>query len=122
MSEEKPAITVAIEVDDPLLADRLASLFDGVAGLRLAGGGLCDLGAGSDCRRALAGLHQPISCAAESHGGICGVALRSHSRGYGDSGGDSVSVTDSEFDYAEAGIYELGAIVGRCTFRMRASE
>jgi len=39
VSEEKPAITVAIEVDDPLLADRLASLFDGVAGLRLAAPG-----------------------------------------------------------------------------------
>jgi DNA-binding CsgD family transcriptional regulator len=39
VSEEKPAITVAIEVDDPLLADRLASLFDNVAGLRLAAPG-----------------------------------------------------------------------------------
>ena len=40
MSEEtSPAIVVAIEVDDPLLADRLASLFGGVAGLRLAARG-----------------------------------------------------------------------------------
>jgi DNA-binding CsgD family transcriptional regulator len=39
VSEEKPAITVAIEVDDPLLADRLALLFGGVAGLRLAAPG-----------------------------------------------------------------------------------
>ena len=40
MSEEtSPAIVVAIEVDDPLLADRLASLLGGVAGLRLAARG-----------------------------------------------------------------------------------
>jgi DNA-binding CsgD family transcriptional regulator len=39
VSEDKPAIMVAIEVDDPLLADRLASLFGGVAGLRLAAPG-----------------------------------------------------------------------------------
>jgi DNA-binding CsgD family transcriptional regulator len=31
-----PAIVVAVEIDDPALADRLASLLDGVAGLRLA--------------------------------------------------------------------------------------
>ena len=36
MSEEAPAIVVAIEVDDPLLADRLSSLLGGTAGLRLA--------------------------------------------------------------------------------------
>jgi DNA-binding CsgD family transcriptional regulator len=40
VSEEiPPAIVVAIEVDDPLLADRLASLLGGVAGLRLAARG-----------------------------------------------------------------------------------
>ena len=40
MSEEtSPAIVVAIEVDDPLLADRLALLLGGVAGLRLAAQG-----------------------------------------------------------------------------------
>jgi DNA-binding CsgD family transcriptional regulator len=39
VSEDKPAIMVAIEVDDPQLADRLASLFGGVAGLRLAAPG-----------------------------------------------------------------------------------
>ena len=39
MSEETPAIVVAIEVDDPMLADRLASLLGGVAGLRLAARG-----------------------------------------------------------------------------------
>lgn len=37
MSEEtSPAIVVAIEIDDPVLADRLAVLLDGVAGMRLA--------------------------------------------------------------------------------------
>lgn len=35
MSEE-PAIVVAIEIADPALADRLASLLGGVAGIRLA--------------------------------------------------------------------------------------
>ena len=39
MSETSPAIVVAIEVDDPTLADRLASLLGGVAGLRLAARG-----------------------------------------------------------------------------------
>jgi DNA-binding CsgD family transcriptional regulator len=39
VSEEAPAIVVAIEVDDPLLADRLASLLGGIAGLRLAARG-----------------------------------------------------------------------------------
>ena len=39
MSGETPAIVVAIEVDDPLLADRLASLIGGIAGLRLAARG-----------------------------------------------------------------------------------
>jgi len=37
--ETSPAIVVAIEVDDPLLADRLASLLGDVAGLRLAARG-----------------------------------------------------------------------------------
>jgi DNA-binding CsgD family transcriptional regulator len=39
VSETSPAIVVAIEVDDPTLADRLASLLGGVAGLRLAAHG-----------------------------------------------------------------------------------
>ena len=40
MSEEaSPVIVVAIEVGDPVLADRLASLLGGVAGLRLATSG-----------------------------------------------------------------------------------
>jgi DNA-binding CsgD family transcriptional regulator len=34
--ETRPAIVIAVEIDDPVLADRLASLLDGVAGLRLA--------------------------------------------------------------------------------------
>jgi len=37
--EATPAITIAIEVDDPALADRLASLLGGVAGLALAAPG-----------------------------------------------------------------------------------
>ena len=37
MSEEtEPQIVIAIEVDDPALADRLAALLGGVAGVRLA--------------------------------------------------------------------------------------
>ena len=40
MSEDaSPAITIAIEVDDPALADRPASLLGGVAGLALAAPG-----------------------------------------------------------------------------------
>ncbi len=40
MSEKNsPAIVVAVEIDDPALADRLAALLDGVAGLRLAAPG-----------------------------------------------------------------------------------
>ena len=40
MSEEpSPAIVVAIEIGDPALADRMASLLGGVAGLRLAAPG-----------------------------------------------------------------------------------
>ena len=40
MSEAaSPVIVVAIDVVDPVLADRLASLFGGVAGLRLATSG-----------------------------------------------------------------------------------
>jgi DNA-binding CsgD family transcriptional regulator len=34
--ETQPAIVVAVEIDDPALADRLASLLGGIAGLRLA--------------------------------------------------------------------------------------
>ena len=40
MSEEtSPTIVIAVEIDDPVLADRLASLLDGVEGLRLAAPG-----------------------------------------------------------------------------------
>ena len=42
MSQEpgiEPAITIAIEIDDPVLADRLASLLGSVAGLALAASG-----------------------------------------------------------------------------------
>ena len=40
MSEEtSPTITIAIEIDDPALADRLASLLGGIAGLALAAPG-----------------------------------------------------------------------------------
>jgi DNA-binding NarL/FixJ family response regulator len=37
--ESSPAIVVAIEIDDPALADRMASLLGGVAGVRLAAPG-----------------------------------------------------------------------------------
>jgi DNA-binding CsgD family transcriptional regulator len=39
VSEEPASIVVAIEIDDPTLADRMASLLGGVAGLRLAAPG-----------------------------------------------------------------------------------
>lgn len=40
MSEEsQPAIVIAVEIDDPVLADRLAALLDGLEGLRLAAPG-----------------------------------------------------------------------------------
>ena len=40
MSEEiAPVVVVAIEIADPALADRLASLLGGVAGIRLAAPG-----------------------------------------------------------------------------------
>ena len=40
MSEEtQAAIVIAVEIDNPVLADRLASLLDGIAGLRLAAPG-----------------------------------------------------------------------------------
>ena len=40
MSEENsPSIVIAIEIDDPALADRLASLLGGIAGLALAAPG-----------------------------------------------------------------------------------
>jgi DNA-binding CsgD family transcriptional regulator len=32
----EPAIVIAVEIDDPVLADRLAALLDGIEGLRLA--------------------------------------------------------------------------------------
>jgi DNA-binding CsgD family transcriptional regulator len=37
--ETQPAIVIAVEIDDPALADRLASLLGGIAGLRLAAPG-----------------------------------------------------------------------------------
>ena len=40
MSEESaPPIVIAVAIDDPVLADRLASLLDGVEGLRIAAPG-----------------------------------------------------------------------------------
>jgi DNA-binding CsgD family transcriptional regulator len=39
VSEETQTIAVTIEIDDPALADRLASLLGGVAGLRLVAQG-----------------------------------------------------------------------------------
>ena len=39
MSEKPSPIVVAIEIDDPLLADQMASLLGGIAGLRLAAPG-----------------------------------------------------------------------------------
>ena len=39
MSEEAPTIAITIEIEDPSLADRLASLLGGVAGLRLVAAG-----------------------------------------------------------------------------------
>ena len=39
MSEDAPTIAITIEIDDPSLADRLASLLGGVAGLRLVAPG-----------------------------------------------------------------------------------
>lgn len=38
-AEATPDIVIALEIDDPALADRLATLLDGVAGLRLAAPG-----------------------------------------------------------------------------------
>jgi DNA-binding CsgD family transcriptional regulator len=37
--ETQPAIVIAVEIDDPVLADRLASLLGGIAGLRFAAPG-----------------------------------------------------------------------------------
>lgn len=39
MSDEAPPIVITIEIDDPALADRLASMLGGVAGLRLVAPG-----------------------------------------------------------------------------------
>ncbi|WGR95601.1 helix-turn-helix transcriptional regulator [Bradyrhizobium sp. ISRA443] len=38
-SESAPEIVISLEIDDPVLADRLATLLGGVAGLRLAAPG-----------------------------------------------------------------------------------
>jgi DNA-binding CsgD family transcriptional regulator len=37
--ETQPTIVIAVEIDNPVLADRLAALLDGVGGLRLAAPG-----------------------------------------------------------------------------------
>jgi DNA-binding CsgD family transcriptional regulator len=37
--ETRPAIVIAVEIDDPVLADRLASLLGGLTGLHLAAPG-----------------------------------------------------------------------------------
>ena len=37
--ETQPVIVIAVEIDDPALADRFASLLGGIAGLRLAAPG-----------------------------------------------------------------------------------
>jgi DNA-binding CsgD family transcriptional regulator len=37
--QTQPAIVIAVEIDNPDLADRLASLLDGIEGLRLAASG-----------------------------------------------------------------------------------
>jgi DNA-binding CsgD family transcriptional regulator len=37
--ETQPTIVIAVEIDNPVLADRLAALLDGVEGLRLAAPG-----------------------------------------------------------------------------------
>ncbi|MBR0693563.1 response regulator transcription factor [Bradyrhizobium lablabi] len=37
--EPAPVIVVSLEIDDPILADRLATLLDGIPGLRLAAPG-----------------------------------------------------------------------------------
>jgi len=37
--EPSPSIVIAVEIDDPVLADRLAALLDGVEGVRLAAPG-----------------------------------------------------------------------------------
>jgi len=39
VSDEPPTIAVAVEIDDPALADRLATLLGGVAGLQLVAPG-----------------------------------------------------------------------------------
>jgi DNA-binding CsgD family transcriptional regulator len=39
VSEEAPTIAITVEIDDPALADRLALLLGGVAGLRLVAPG-----------------------------------------------------------------------------------
>jgi len=39
VSDETPTIAIAVEIDDPALADRLASLLGGVAGLQLVAPG-----------------------------------------------------------------------------------
>lgn len=38
-ADDTPDIAISLEVDDPVLADRLAALLDGVAGLRLTAPG-----------------------------------------------------------------------------------
>lgn len=42
-ADEVPDIAISLEIDDPVLADRLATLLDGVAGLRVAAPGEASL-------------------------------------------------------------------------------
>jgi DNA-binding CsgD family transcriptional regulator len=58
--ETRPAIVIAVELDDPDLADRLASLLDGIEGLRLAAPG--------EAATVAIISRDPRNAAAESHG------------------------------------------------------
>lgn len=42
-ADDTPDIAISLEIDDPVLADRLAALLDGVAGLRVAAPGEASL-------------------------------------------------------------------------------
>lgn len=42
-ADDAPDIAISLEIDDPVLADRLAALLDGVAGLRVAAPGEASL-------------------------------------------------------------------------------
>jgi DNA-binding CsgD family transcriptional regulator len=51
-----PEIAISLEIDDPVLADRLASLLGGVAGLRLAAPGEAQFAVVSRNRQTAAGI------------------------------------------------------------------